>query len=153
MIELPGDRKRYPFIPIIIGDDIVVQKAIATFCGGPNDPGDNGIGASGFSTKAHPDFLGCSLPMQGWRVCPGSPIPHLPWMTKVEVHYGEKSVIAQLYDVGPSPRPLGNGDIDLAPAVFAALGIALGTGKKAWRPVEGTIPVSFRIIGGAHFVS
>lgn len=148
---LHGDRQKYPFDVLVIGDDLVVQNARATWFGGPNDPGDNGVGASGFSTKLHPSFIGCALPMQGWKMCPGTPLPHLPWFTVVEVQLadGSDGCEAQLIDVGPSPLPIASAQIDLTPAAFKALGVPLRNN----RPARGSLEVVYRIKNGAKHLA
>ena len=85
---LRGDG-RYGFTARVEGDDLVVRNVRATWFGGAHDPDDNGQTASGVSTRLHPDLLGCALPMNGFRLTRGSPLPDLPWMTtEVEIYRG-----------------------------------------------------------------
>ena len=139
---LHGDG-RYPFTARIVGDDLVVRGARATWFGGANDPLDDGRTASGVSTRKHPEILGCALPMSGHRVTQGSPLPNLPWLkTQVEVTCPAtgKSLTVALIDLGPSAPPRAHAAIDLTVAAFRALGGNLRRGE---------LTVDFRVLGGA----
>lgn len=130
--------------PIIDGPDLLVESARATWFGGDSDPEDNGETASGVLTKGHPELLGCALPMQGFPVTGGSPLPRLPWRTPVRVWCPRtnREVTVPLIELGPSPPPRANAGIDLTVAAFQALGGRLS---------EGVLPVRYRILGGtAH---
>jgi hypothetical protein len=59
---LRGDGS-FSFTAEVSGNDIVVHRVTATWFGGPDDPSDNGLTASGVSTRANPDIRGCALPM------------------------------------------------------------------------------------------
>ena len=133
----------YGFTARIEGDDLVVRGARATWFGGADDPLDSGETASGISTRLHPELLGCALPMNGFRVTGGSPLPRLPWMTTVvEVTRtaNGKSVKVPLIDLGPAAPPRAHAAIDLTRAAFRALG-----GELA----QGSMTVDFRVPGGA----
>ena len=133
----------YGFTARIEGDDLVVHGARATWFGGADDPLDSGETASGISTRLHPELLGCALPMNGFRVTGGSPLPRLPWMTTVvEVTriVGGQSVKVPLIDLGPAAPPRAHAAIDLTRAAFRALG-----GELA----QGSMTVDYRIPGGA----
>ena len=143
----------------IEGNDIVVDKASATWFGGASDPQDNGETSSGVSTKLHPTILGCSLPMnyQGSnqatrRAVGGSPIPMLPFGlfsngkpnpngTLVSVSYGNKIQVLPLIDIGPALYT--KHAIDLTITAFTNFGV---------KQSIGTIPVSFRILGAAKYI-
>ena len=133
----------YGFTARIEGDDLVVRGARATWFGGVDDPLDSGETASGVSTRLHPELIGCALPMNGFRVTGGSPLPRLPWMTTVvEVTRvaGGQSVKVRLIDLGPAAPPRAHAAIDLTRAAFRALG-----GELA----QGSMTVDFRVPGGA----
>ncbi len=133
----------YPFVANIENNDLWVRNVTATWFGGDHDPDDDGETASGILTRGHPDLLGCALPMQGFRVTRGSPLPRIPWRTPVEVHAGDRQVNVELIDLGPAAPPLAHGVIDLTPAAFIALAGALHVGS---------IRVNFRIVGGAQYL-
>ena len=135
---LEGD-ERFGFTAMIDGDDIVVQKAVATWFGGDDDPEDNGETASGVNTIKRPSIQGCALPMN-FGPCAGSPIPKLPWGTKVEVTHEGKTITVPVIDLGPA-RGTGHA-IDLTSAAFE---------EFAMRSV-GKIVVDYRIPGAAQFV-
>ncbi len=139
---LRGDG-RYGFTARVEGDDLVVRGVRATWFGGPHDPDDNGQTASGLSTRLHPDLLGCALPMGGYRLTRGSPLPDLPWLTThVEVTRAATGhrVTVSLIDLGPSAPPHAHAAIDLTVAAFRALG---------GDPQEGSLTVDFRLPGAA----
>ena len=111
MMTLTGSR--YPWAVLVEGDDLVVRGEEATWFGGSNDPMDDGRTASGVSTKANPHLLGCSLPMDFGPLakhnpCEGSPLPRLPWFSKVLVTHrvSGRGVTVQLIDLGPSAPPV-----------------------------------------------
>ncbi len=126
------------FVVLVDGDDLVVRGANTTWFGGANDPQDNGETASGVSTKRRPEILGCAIPMN-FGPCKGSPIPRVPWGTKVEVTHlkSGKTITVPVIDLGPA-RSTGNA-IDLTPAAF-----------KQFAPlVKGKVVVNYRILGAA----
>ncbi len=140
---LPGDG-RYGFTVRVEGDDLVARAVRATWFGGAHDPQDNGQTASGVSTRLHPDLLGCALPMNGFRVTRGSPLPDLPWLsTTVEVTRpaNGRRVSTPLIDLGPAAPPHAHAAIDLTLAAFRALG---------GDPAVGSLTVDFRVLGGAR---
>ena len=129
------------FAATVEGNDIVVRNAQATWFGGANDLQDNGETASGISTKRRPDIQGCALPLN-YGPCAGSPIPKLPWGTRVEVtHLASLSTITvPVIDLGPS-RGTGHA-IDLTVAAF-----------KTFAPLSiGKIGVDYRIVGAVRYL-
>ncbi len=139
---LHGDG-RYGFAARVEGNDLVVTGVRATWFGGAHDPCDNGQTASGLSTRLHPDLLGCALPMNGYRLTRGSPLPDLPWMTtavRVTCPDTGKQATVPLIDLGPAAPPHAHAAIDLTRAAFRALG---------GNPAQGDLTVDFRILGGA----
>lgn len=138
---LRGDGS-YPFTARIEGDDLVVRGARATWFGGAHDPQDSGETASGVSTRQHPELLGCALPMNGYRLTSGSPLPNLPWRTAVEVTRpaNGRTLRVPLIDLGPAAPPHAHAVIDLTLAAFRALGGDVRAGEMT---------VDFRIPGGA----
>ena len=140
---LRGDG-RYGFTARVEGDDLVVRGVRATWFGGAHDPQDNGQTASGVSTRLHPDLQGCALPMNGYRLTRGSPLPDLPWMTtQVQITHaanGRKATVP-LIDLGPAAPPHAHAAIDLTVAAFRQLG---------GDPEVGSITVDFRILNAAR---
>ena len=140
---LRGDG-RYAFTVRVEGDDLVVRGVRATWFGGAHDPQDNGQTASGVSTRRHPELIGCALPMGGFRLTRGSPLPDLPWLvTTVEVSRPDngRRTSAPLIDLGPAAPPAAHAAIDLTLAAFHALGGDLEVGH---------VTVDFRVVGGAR---
>ncbi len=139
---LHGDG-RYGFAARIDGNDLVVSSVRATWFGGAHDPCDNGQTASGLSTRLHPELLGCALPMNGYRLTRGSPLPDLPWVStsvRVTCPATGKQITVALIDLGPAAPPHAHAAIDLTVAAFRALG---------GNPAQGSLTVDFRIPGGA----
>lgn len=133
---------------MIVGDDIVIEKAVVTAFGGANDKMDSGETASGLSTKDNPTVLGCALPMRRdtSSVLRGSPIPKLPWF--IAVHFIDpvtgRSVETRLIDEGPAKWTKHAGDLSVAAAkVFDSH----ATANRANIP-----PLTIRIMGGAKYV-
>jgi len=138
---LKGDGT-WGFVAFVDGDDLVVRHAKATWFGGANDPQDNGETASGISTKRRPEIMGCAIPMN-FGPCKGSPIPRVPWGTKVKVTHFEsgKMITVPIIDLGPA-HGTGNA-IDLTPAAF-----------KQFAPlVKGKVVVDCRISGAAKYLT
>lgn len=135
-------------IPISIeGNDVWVRNVRASWFGGPNDSEDSGETASGVNTRAHPDVLGCALPMAGFHhpATNASPIPRLPWFTQVRVSNtgNGKEIQVPLIDLGPSLNASSHAAIDLTEMAFVQLG-----GK----PSAGIMHVTFSIPGGARYL-
>jgi hypothetical protein len=130
------------FVAMVDGNDIVVQGVKATWFGGANDPQDFGETASGINTKRRPDIEGCALPMN-FGPCKGSPIPRIPWGTKIEVKHlaSGKTITVALIDLGPA-RGTSNA-IDLTPAAFKQFA-SLSVGK---------VMVDYRIPNGAKYLT
>jgi len=129
--------------PKIVGDDLVFEGVKCTWFGGPHDRQDSGETASGqVNTRRQTDFLGCALPMSGFRRSrntAGSPIPRFRWLTPVEVTCIEddldgRQVRVELIDLGPA-RSTGHA-LDLTEAAFNRLGAASR---------RGVVKVNFRI--------
>jgi hypothetical protein len=143
---------RYHFTVSVEGEDLVVRNVSATWFGGQNDKQDNGTTASGVSTLANPWLIGCALPMDNGfplgkaNPCQGSPLPKIPWGTRIDVLNNDNglSITATLIDYGPSAPPEAHASIDLTPSGFMNLG-----GKLA----VGVLPnISYRIPGGAKIL-
>ena len=135
---LEGDGS-FGFKAEVDGDDIVVRGAQATWFGGAHDPEDNGETASGINTKKRPNIQACALPLN-YGPCEGSPIPKVPWGTKVEVTHlatGDK-ITVPVIDLGPA-RDTGHA-IDLTVTAFEQFA-PLSTGK---------VLVDYRILGAAR---
>ena len=107
-----------PWKVSIDGADILVTNARFTCFGGANDPQDSGATASGISTKAHPELLGCALPMRrdASKYLRGSPMPRLPWGISVVFSSGDKEVTTKLVDEGPALYTGNAGDLTIAAA-------------------------------------
>lgn len=109
----------WPFVAKVDGDDLVIEDVIFTAFGGIGggkifDPDDSGATASGRNTKKE-EISGVALPMdtRGRDVShathdalDGSPIPWLPWGTKVEVTIDGKTYTPPdgVVDIGPNKR-------------------------------------------------
>lgn len=129
--------------PQIVNGDLVVQSARCTWFGGPHDHEDTGETASGrVNTRQQPDFRGCALPMNGFRMSKrtmGSPIPRFRWLTPVEVECIEpdlkgRKITVELIDLGPARET--KTAIDLTERAFNSLGAASS---------RGVLQVNFRI--------
>ena len=140
VISAPG----WAFEVVVEGNDLCVYDATCTAFGGKHDKMDSGETASGISTALRPEFVGCALPMD-FGPCKGSPIPRLPWLTKVhvtEVATG-KRLVAALIDLGPA-RWTGNG-LDLTVAAARKFNPRATANNFITQ-------VNFRIPGGAKFL-
>ncbi len=142
----------WPWTAWVDGSDIIIENARVTCFGGGSDPQDNGETASGISTRRRPDFVGCALPMaykgRNQRLVAalgGSPIPRVPWLTKVEftAYDFPRTVVAEVIDLGPA-KQTGNA-LDLTIAAARKINPhASATNFEA----RGLV----RIIGGAHYL-
>lgn len=142
----------WPWTARIDGDDVVVDNCRMTCFGGSDDPQDSGETASGISTKEHPAIQGCALPMDG-RMFPhlskaehaaldGSPIPRVPWNTRVRVTVDHLTIEIGAIDLGPG-KHTGNA-LDLtwgAARIFDA--------KASSRNFEAR--GSYRVLGAAKY--
>jgi hypothetical protein len=144
--KLIGDGS-WPWLKASIdGDDIVIEPGKVTAFGGGSDKGDKGgETASGVNTISNPGFIGCALPMRrdASEVLRGSPIPKLPWRTKVifSAPTGQE-ITASLIDEGPAKWTKNIGDLTVAAArQFDSNATANNFGRT----------LSIRIIGGAKF--
>ena len=113
---------------------------IATWFGGASDPDDNGETASGLSTSANPDFLGCALPIPTCDATKGSPLPVLPYLRTWVKVIGTQTIYVPLIDVGPALSV--DHCIDLTRRAFVMAGGNLD---------EGVLNVSYRIFGAGQF--
>lgn len=125
----------------------------ATCFGGADDPQDSGETASGISTRANPDLQACSLPMRhdSIKALQGSPLPKMPWLTKVEVKMwhpdaGPSDGLVYRFpviDLGPGRRTGNAIDLTIAAAQkFKPEATARNFEMKCW----------VRIIGGAKYL-
>jgi len=138
-----GDKGFY-FHAVVSGADLVVRGVIATWFGTSLDKQDNGETASGVNTIKTPDVVGCALPMHGFGLAAteGSPVPRIPWFTKIRVATPNAEPIdVPLIDLGPARYT--NHGIDLTPVAFKKLGGDL---------TKGILSVDYRILGGAHYL-
>ena len=138
----------WPWTAHVDGEDILVIGVRATCFGGTNDSEDNGETASGISTQDNPQLKACALPMcyigknpAQLRALGGSPIPRLPWGTKVEVMANGKRLIIPVIDLGPSKRTGNAIDLTVAAARFF-------DGRATANNFA--MECSYRIIGGAR---
>jgi hypothetical protein len=143
--KLLGDGS-WPWIKASVdGDDIVIEPGKVTAFGGADDKCDSGETASGVSTKLNPDIVGCALPMRrdASPALKGSPIPKLPWQTKVVFAAPSgQEITAVLLDEGPAKWTKNIGDLTVAAArKFDQNATANSFGRT----------LSIRIIGGAKY--
>ena len=116
---LKGDGT-WPWHAQIDGQDIVVSLGRATCFGGGDDPQDNGLTASGLSTKTQPNIIGCALPMRDDHLdaLRGSPLPRMPFITTlVDITFRATGQVVRgvpVIDLGPG-KSTGN-VIDLTTA-------------------------------------
>jgi len=82
--------------------------------GGPNDPGDNGIGASGFPDKDYPHSAYVALPEAVCRAY------GFPWYCRVTVEFQSRQIRGFLADFGPAGFT--GRIVDMSPAIMQALG-------------------------------
>ena len=140
----------WPFSAHVDGADLLVIGVRATCFGGSDDPEDSGATASGVSTKDNPSLKACALPMQYSGKSPallkalgGSPIPKLPWGTKVELMSKGRRLVVPVIDLGPAKRTGNAIDLTIAAARFF-------NGGATARSFE--MECSYRIIGGAKYL-
>ncbi len=132
------------FHVVVTGPDLVVRGVLGTWFGGAHDPQDYGETASGVNTKTSPDVVGCSLPMHGFGLASteNSPLPRIPWFTKVRVLVpNHRPIEVPLIDVGPARYT--NHGIDLTPVAFQKLGGNLE---------QGLLSVDYVVLGGTAFL-
>lgn len=141
----------WPWSAHVDGDDILVIGVRATCFGGSNDPQDSGETASGISTRNNPALKACALPMaySGTskalrKALGGSPIPKLPWGTKVEVMANGKHLTVPVIDLGPAKRTGNALDLTIAAARFF---------DPSATATRFELECSIRIIGGAKHLT
>jgi hypothetical protein len=168
---LKGDRT-WLFQAQIDGDDIAVNDIVITCFGGwgdgnIDDPQDSGSTASHCNTKTE-RIEGIAIPMDsaqfpdmensdpsGYHALLGSPLPKIPWGTKVQVTIGQKTFMPKdgVVDLGPgkgaTTNPAEPHALDLTP-----LAAALFQPDTPLRTLARNFEErgSYRIIGGAKFV-
>lgn len=147
---LRGDGS-WSFNAHVDGNDILVIGVRGTCFGGANDPQDSGETASGISTKNNPTLKACALPMIYTgpnnalkAALGGSPIPKVPWGTKVEIMANGKRLIVPVIDLGPAKKTGNAIDLTVAAARFF-------NGRASATNFE--LECSYRIIGGAQFLT
>lgn len=164
---LKGDGS-WPFDAYIDGDDICVDNIVITAFGGYgnghiSDTQDNGDTASGTSTKFH-IVEGVSLAMDGrqykglskaeHRALDGSPIPKLPWHSRVSVTIEGETYLFKdgIVDLGPGKQASKPGEphaLDLTVPAAARVSPHLPLNKIA---NSFSKRGSFRILGAAKFL-
>src|SRR2546423_13908105 len=168
---LTGDGT-WSFEAIIDGEDIVVEDIVITCFGGwgdgnIDDPQDSGRTASHRNTKTE-RIEGVALPMDsaqfpgmensdtaGYHALLGSPLPKLPWGTKVRVTIGSQTFTPTdgIVDLGPGKHatkdPSEPHALDLTPRAAV-----LFQPDKPLRTLARNFEErgSYRIFGGAKFV-
>jgi len=140
----------WPWSAHVDGDDILVIGVTGTCFGGSNDPMDSGETASGISTKDNPSLKACALPMvyNGSnkpliKALGGSPIPKVPWGTKVEIMANGKRLVVPVIDLGPAKRTGDAIDLTVAAARFF---------QPTATANSFLLHCSYRILGGAKFL-
>lgn len=149
-----------PWTVEVFGDDLVIRDVKATCFGGSSDRMDNGMTASGFPTKGHDEFVGCSLPMRHPNVkgLRNSPIPLMPYGVfttgednpsgaHCEITYknGDKHTMPVI-DLGPDIGRFPENALDLT------VGAARLENKHATANNFSTIVRQVKIIGGAKYL-
>ena len=141
----------WPWTAHVDGIDIIVTNVRGTCFGGDSDPEDSGATASGISTRNNPTLKACALPMcyDGRnaalrKALGGSPIPKMPWMTKVEIMANGKTLIVPVIDLGPAKRTGNAIDLTIAAARFF---------DSSATATRFEIRCSYRILGGARYVA
>jgi hypothetical protein len=168
---LTGDGT-WAFQATIDGDDIIVNDIVITCFGGwgdgnIDDPQDSGGTASHRNTKTE-RIEGVAIPMDaaqfpgmessdpdGYHALVGSPLPKIPWATKVQVTIGAQTFTPAdgIVDLGPGKRatkdPAEPHALDLTPRAAA-----LFQPNQPLRTLARNFEErgSYRIIGGAKFV-
>lgn len=156
--QLSTDADGWDWLKVRVdGNDLVIDNATVTAFGGPTDKMDDGQTASGVvNTAKDQGFIGCALPMcrntsakqdaKGRSpILRGSPIPKLPWLTKVrftDTATG-KYIETTLIDEGPAGWTKHAGDLTVAAARHFD---PMATANEATLP-----KMQIRIIGGAQY--
>jgi len=149
---LEGERD-FGFRVMVEWPDLLLQSldggpVTASYFGGTaeQDPGDNGLTASGERTRnpngTENPIPGYSLPHDpGVPETAGSPIPRLPYLIQIAAYNpaNDVRIVAPLIDDGPAFGT--NHAIDCTRTTFQALGGSFAAGL---------LPVDVRIIGGAN---
>ncbi len=145
----------------IEGEDLIVRNIIATCFGGKYDSGDDGHTESGvMNDGSNPGLLGAALPIRSIeRATIDSPLafkgPHIPWSTPVtvwrELEGEETAIECQLIDNGPDVLKYPTHALDLTPCAAMHFDPEL-TLRFVADDFEKT-GMSFRVIGGARFIS
>jgi len=141
----------WPWTAYVDNGDIIVTNVRGTCFGGDSDPEDSGATASGISTRNNPMLRACALPMcyDGRnaalrKALGGSPIPKIPWMTKVEIVANGKCLIVPVIDLGPAKRTGNAIDLTIAAARFF---------DSSATATRFEIRCSYRILGGAKHLT
>lgn len=122
LVRLHGTPSAYPVAAYGVAlSTIIIPDCVATCFGGPADRGDDGSTASGVRTDVPPYVAGVALPMPISGRCRGTPLPTLPWGTKVWVALGDTTVCMPLVDVGPRAGLPSRAFIDITPAGWSML--------------------------------
>lgn len=142
IITKPG----WKFSTIIDGEDLVMRNVYVTAFGGTNDVMDSGETASGLSTAKNPNFMGAALPMRrdASRHLRNSPVPKVPWRTKVIFSDPMTGTVAEteLIDEGPANWTGNGADMTIAAArMFQRRATANNFKMK----------LNVRIVGGAKY--
>lgn len=165
---LKGDGS-WPFDAYTDGEDICVDNVVITAFGGYgnghiSDPQDNGDTASGVSTKDKV-IEGVSLAMDGrafkhlsskeHKALDGSPIPRMPFHTKVQVTIGGETFLFKdgVVDLGPGKQASKPGEphaLDLTVPAAARVSPHIPLNKLATMFSKRG---SFRILGGVKFLA
>lgn len=134
----------------IVGVDLRVTApdgaggVVCSEFGGPGDSYDDGRCPSGLvNLRRTPHALVVALPTAHPRcwATHGSPLPPLPWRTKVRIWSVQtgREVVAEMHDTGPAKRT--RRMLDASRGVFRALGIR-----------GGLFGCHYRVLGGARYV-
>jgi hypothetical protein len=103
---------------------------------------DNGKTIIGIDTT-DPECIGCALPIAGYRITRGTPLPVIPWHTPIHLFslVNGLQMNVPLIDLGPSPPPLAHAGIDLTYKPYIYLAGSLNADLR----------LEYRVVGGAQW--
>lgn len=119
--RLPADRALYPDPAYEAGRDIILPCATAASWGGPADSLHDGRTRSGRRVDTYPLLSACALPLATAPDAGGTPLPGLPWGTRVQVRLGARHIWVPLVEEITPAHLMIPGSIYLTPSAVADL--------------------------------